>query len=256
MKPDDHYVVITADSHAGGSHAQYREYLDPQYRDDFDAWRGKYSNPFKDLKDTDLRLRNWDSELRDQQQNDDGVVGEVIFPNTVPPFFPSFVLFAPPPPPEEYELRHAGVQAHNRWLADYCAEKPEARAGIGQIFLNDLDDAIADVRWCKEHGLRGGVLVGSPPVTCDWLKPLHDSHYDPLWAACSELGVPVNAHSGTGARRRRAVDSRNGADVHRRLRFLSQQHRRESRSDRVFRTGHSGERTGARAHRVPPSTPR
>ena len=29
MQPDDHYVIITADSHAGGSHAQYREFLDP-----------------------------------------------------------------------------------------------------------------------------------------------------------------------------------------------------------------------------------
>ena len=198
MKADDHYVVITADSHAGGSHAQYREYLDPRYRDDFDAWRGKYKNPFKDLKDTDLRVRNWDGELRDQQQNEDGIVGEVIFPNTVPPFFPNFVLFAAPPSPDEYEHRHAGIQAHNRWLADYCAAKPEARAGIGQIFLNDLDDAIADVQWCQEHGLRGGVLVGSPPITCDWLKPLYDPHYDPLWAACAERGVPVNAHSGTG----------------------------------------------------------
>jgi predicted TIM-barrel fold metal-dependent hydrolase len=198
MRPDDHYILITADSHAGGSHAQYREFLDPKYRDDFDAWREKYKNPFKDLKDTDLRTRNWDPELRDRQQNEDGVVGEVIFPNTVPPFFPSFVLFAQPPTPDEYPHRHAGVQAHNRWLADYCAQKPEARAGIGQIFLNDVDDAIADVRWCWENGLRGGILVGSPPVTCDWLKPLYDPCYDPLWSACEELGVPVNAHSGVG----------------------------------------------------------
>ena len=201
MQPDDHYIVITADSHAGGSHAQYREFLDPKYRDDFDAWRDKYKNPFKDLKDTDLRIRNWDRELRDQQQHDDGVVGEVIFPNTVPPFFPSFVLFAEPPRPEEYEHRHAGVQAHNRWLADYCAQKPEARAGIGQIFLNDLDDAIADVQWCKENGLRGGVLVGNPPITADWLKPMYDPYYDPLWAVCEELDVVVNTHSGTGGPR-------------------------------------------------------
>jgi predicted TIM-barrel fold metal-dependent hydrolase len=198
VQPDDHYIVITADSHAGGSHAQYREYLDPKYRDDFDAWREKYKNPFKDLKDTKQRVRNWDGELRDEQQNADGVVGEVIFPNTVPPFFPSFVLFAAPPRPEEYEHRHAGLQAHNRWLADFCAEKPQARAGIGQIFLNDIDDAIADVQWCHEHGLRGGVLVGSPPVTADWLKPLYDPHYDPIWRACEELGVIVNTHSGTG----------------------------------------------------------
>jgi predicted TIM-barrel fold metal-dependent hydrolase len=198
MEPNDRYLIITADAHAGGSHAQYREFLDPKYREDFDAWRSKYKNPFRDLKDTDLRVRNWDGELRTEQLHADGIVGEVVFPNTVPPFFPSFVLFAQPPAPDEYEHRHAGLQAHNRWMADYVSQKPQVRAGIGQILLNDLDDAIADIEWCKENGLRGGVLVGSPPVTCNWLKPLYDPHYDPLWGACEEMGVPVNAHSGTG----------------------------------------------------------
>lgn len=198
MKPTDRYVVISADTHAGGSHAQYREYLDPQYRDDFDAWRGKYRNPFKDLKDTDLRIRNWDSERRNADQEADGVVGEVIFPNTVPPFFPSFVLFAQPPTPDEFEHRLAGVRAHNRWLKDYCSIAPERRAGIGQIFLNDVDEAIKDVKWVKENGLRGGVLIGSVPPTCDWIKPLYHPDYDPLWAVCEDLGVVVNSHSGTG----------------------------------------------------------
>ena len=65
LGPDDHYIIISADTHAGGSHVQYREFLDPKYRDDFDAWREKYKNPFKDLKDTDLRIRNWDDDRRD-----------------------------------------------------------------------------------------------------------------------------------------------------------------------------------------------
>jgi predicted TIM-barrel fold metal-dependent hydrolase len=199
LGPDDHYAIISADTHAGGSHAQYREYLDPKYRDDFDAWREKYKNPFKDLKDTDLRIRNWDSDRRDEDQLGDGVIGEVIYPNTVPPFFPNFVLFAQPPTPEEYEHRHAGVQAHNRWLADYCSIAPERRAGIGQIFLNDVEDAIEDVKWCKENGLRGGILIGAVPPTATWIKPLYHPDYDPLWAVCQELDVPVNAHSGTGS---------------------------------------------------------
>ncbi len=87
----------------------------------------------------------------------------MIFPNTVPPFFPSFVLFAAPPPPDEYEHRLAGIRAHNRWLVDFCAQYPERRAGIGQIFLNDIDDAIDDASWIKEHGLRGGVLLPNVP---------------------------------------------------------------------------------------------
>ena len=171
LGPDDHYIIISADTHAGGSHAQYREFLEEKYVADFDAWREKYKNPFKDLKDTDLRIRNWDSDRRDADQFADGVVAEVIYPNTVPPFFPSFVLFAQPPRPEEYEHRLAGVRAHNRWMVDYVSQAPERRAGIGQIFINDVDDAIADAIWCKENGLRGGILIGAVPPTADWVFP-------------------------------------------------------------------------------------
>ena len=84
MTADERYIVISADTHAGGSHAQYREYLEEKYKPTFDAWREKYKNPFKDLKDTDLRIRNWDTERRNDDQYTDGVVAEVIFPNTVP----------------------------------------------------------------------------------------------------------------------------------------------------------------------------
>ena len=193
----DHYTIITADSHAGGSHAQYREYLDEKYRDDFDAWRGEYKNPYKDLGDK-RKLRNWDDELRNSQQEADGVVAEVVFPNTVPPFFPSFVLFAKPPKPDEYEHRLAGVRAHNRWLVDFCNEFPDRRAGVGQIFLNDVDDALDDIRWIKEHGLRGGVLLPNIPPDCPWMRPLYDPCYDPVWELCQDLEVPVTIHGGTG----------------------------------------------------------
>ena len=36
------YVAITGDAHAGASVEMYREYLDPEYREDFDAWRSAY----------------------------------------------------------------------------------------------------------------------------------------------------------------------------------------------------------------------
>jgi predicted TIM-barrel fold metal-dependent hydrolase len=137
--------------------------------------------------------------MRNSQQDADGVAGEVIFPNTVPPFFPSFVLFARPPKPDEYEHRRAGIHAHNRWLEDFCSRAPERRAGIGQIFLNDIDDAIEDVRWIKEHNLRGGVLLPTIPPDVDWIKPLNHPDYDRLWAVCEELEVPINCHGGTGS---------------------------------------------------------
>ena len=50
----------------------YREYLDPAYRDDFDAWREKYKNPFRDLQDGG-RVRNWDDERRIGDLDAEGV---------------------------------------------------------------------------------------------------------------------------------------------------------------------------------------
>jgi predicted TIM-barrel fold metal-dependent hydrolase len=194
-----HYTIISADTHAGANHETYREYLDAAFLDDFDAWRNKYKNPWKDLRDTDLRVRNWDDDRRDNDQLGQGVVGEVVFPNTVPPFYPGFVLFAGPPTAEEYTHRRAGIQAHNRWLADFCGRKAPQRAGIGQIFLNDIDDAIADAKWIKANGLRGGVLLPNVAPDVKWVKPLYDPEYDRLWAALQDMEIVVNLHGGTGS---------------------------------------------------------
>lgn len=199
MSDEAHYTIISADCHAGGSHDQYREYLESRWHEEFDAWRAKYRNPFRDLQ-AGMRIRNWDDEVRRREQHDDGVVGEVVYPNTIPPFFPSFVLFAPQPRTrDEYERRHAGIRAHNRWMADFCARYPAERAGIGQIFLNDLDDTVADIEWCVSHGLRGGILLPNLPPDCDHLPPLHDPVYDRVWEVCQDLGVVVNLHGGTGS---------------------------------------------------------
>lgn len=190
----DRYTIISSDCHAGGNHAQYREYLDPARRDEFDAWRGEYTNPFRDLQD-DGRSRNWDNDRRVSDQDAEGVVAEVLFPNTVPPFFPTGVVVAPAPKPEEVELRHAGITAHNRWLADFVADYPDRRVGLAQIFLNDVDQAVADVRWAHAHGIKGVLLPGVSPDT-PWIEPLFSPVYDPLWAVCEELGMPVTHHSG------------------------------------------------------------
>jgi hypothetical protein len=39
------YIAITGDTHGGAQIDTYREYLDPELRAEFDAWRGAYRNP-------------------------------------------------------------------------------------------------------------------------------------------------------------------------------------------------------------------
>lgn len=190
----DRYVIISADCHAGADLATYRGYLESRWCAEFDAWRGRYKNPFRDLQD-EGRTRNWDSDRRRSELEADGIVGEVLFPNTVPPFFPTGQVVAPAPSSAEYERRLAGLHAHNRWLADFVALEPKRRAGLGQILLNDVDQAVHDVRWMKASGIAGVLLPGASPDT-PWIEPLYSSVYDPLWAACQELEMPVTNHSG------------------------------------------------------------
>jgi len=194
----DPYILITADTHAGGSHAQYREYLDPEYREKFDDWRGGYKNPSQEHYGS-KKMRNWDLEIRTNDQNSQGVVGEVVFPNTVPPFFRKSIVTAQPPKPEDYEFALAGIRAHNRWLKDFCAEDPARRAGIGLILPNDLNEAVKDIEFIAEAGLRGGVLLPLIPPDCDWLTPLYDPAWDKVFAVIQDCDLVMNQHSGQGS---------------------------------------------------------
>lgn len=195
---NDPYIVITADTHAGASIDTYREYLDAQFRADFDAWRGSYRNPAKSHVGS-KKNKNWDSEERFADLLGDGVVGEVIFPNTVPPFYDAAFHISAPPSPQQYGLQLAGIRAHNRWLAEFCAEAPERRAGIGLIHLNNIDDAIEDIEWIARHNLRGGVLLPLPSPSEVHLKPLNHPDYDRLWAAIQDADLVINQHSGQGS---------------------------------------------------------
>ncbi|MBV9292335.1 MAG: amidohydrolase family protein, partial [Frankiales bacterium] len=196
----DRYLVISADCHGGGNITDYKPYLDKRWHDDFDAWAASYEIPYDDMTGPDGD-RNWNSKRRLTELEDDGIVAEVIFPNTVPPFFPKASLGDQPPPQTAGDLdaRWAGLQAHNRWMADFCADAPGRRAGIAQIMLHDIPAAVNEIRWAKEHGLTGGVLLpGAPPGS--GLPPLHDyRYYAPLWQVCEELQMPVNHHSGSAA---------------------------------------------------------
>lgn len=192
------YVVISADTHAGASVEGYRDYLDAEHQKRFDDWRGSYRNPQRKHIGS-KKHKNWDDAERIADMETEGVVGEIVFPNTVPPFFRSSVLICGNPSVADYPLWREGIRAHNRWLADWCAEHAERRAGIGLVYLNDIDDAIEDVRWIAAHGLRGGILLPHVPPDCTHILPLYAPEYDRLWRVCEEVGVVVNQHGGTGS---------------------------------------------------------
>jgi predicted TIM-barrel fold metal-dependent hydrolase len=202
----DRYVVISTDGHCGADLWDYKPYLDARYHEEFDDWARAYHDPWADFDrehHSNNRMgmasfaapMNWDSKARLELTEDQGIAAEVLFPNTAPPFIPSGSISAPGPrTAEEYEYRFAGLRAHNRWLADFCREVPGRRAGLAQVFLNDVDAAIREVCWAKENGLMGVLL---PADNVLQLVNLYYPEFDPFWKTCAELGMPVHRHTST-----------------------------------------------------------
>jgi predicted TIM-barrel fold metal-dependent hydrolase len=197
----DRYVVISSDAHAGADLWAYKDYLPNRWHDEFDAWALSHetdtSNPLRNFDKgifaTDTR--NWDSDLRLLELDADGVAAEVLFPNTTPPFFDSNVLIMFLPKTEaEFARRWVGVQAHNRWMVDFVAEAPTRRRGLVQVFPNDVDAALAEIRWAKKAGCFGGALLAPVPPGHP-VPPLFHTRYEPLWTLCEELDFPIAVHN-------------------------------------------------------------
>ena len=55
-----------------------------------------FENPYDDIAGVDAG-RNWDSDRRLREMEADGIVAEVLFPNTIPPFFPKTSFVHQPP---------------------------------------------------------------------------------------------------------------------------------------------------------------
>lgn len=207
----DRYLVISSDCHAGLPNEQYREWLDPEFRDAFDASlaerarlmelaaRGILNEEFAEEweRENEEGLRGgWDAARRDQELEADGVVGEVIFPDAdavaggaSAPFGAGLAAGGD----TDQRLLLAGARAHNRWLAELCNASPTRRAGIAIVPIFEVDAAVAEIRRARESGLRGGILI---PSMWDPYPPYHDERYEPVWATCAELGMPVHVHSG------------------------------------------------------------
>ncbi len=196
----DRYMVLSSDTHAGAAMYEYKHYLRPEFHDDFDAWAAAVTNPWVDLRDPDKAKVNWDSDVRAAACDAEGITGEVIFPNTLTPFYDILVhLGGVPASTVDYQRRWAGLQAHNRWLVEFCRAEPARRRGIIQLLPNDIVHAVAEVEWASATGVIGGVMIPSIPPSHAAVPPFFHERYDALWSCCAALGMPVHQHMGSGS---------------------------------------------------------
>jgi predicted TIM-barrel fold metal-dependent hydrolase len=190
----DRIAIISVDGHVKASRAQYRDYIEKKHLEVYDEQvKAAEEAGLRDAGNLHMDFDpavQWDSDLRMKNLESKGVVAEVLFPNGRPFQVNRLDDFART---ENVELAEEGRRAYNRWLVDFCSQAPERRRGQLQISLENVEQAVEDVYWAKEHGL-GGVGLPAPPAGSYFFDP----RFDPVWAAAEEAGLVISQHGGAG----------------------------------------------------------
>lgn len=139
----------------------------------------------------EVPLHVYDPLARLRALDADGVDGEVLFFND-----PLDSLALPFMADPEYEL--ACVRAYNDALADWRRASDHYIPLAFIPYLGGGEVAAAEVRRAVEAGHRGVVMVAQPSMADSRLPHFNDRSWDPLWATCQELGVPINWHAHAG----------------------------------------------------------
>jgi len=91
---------------------------------------------------------------------------------------------------EDHDAYRSVVRAYNDWLAqDYCATNSDRLFAAGVIPWTGVNDAVDELRHCKQIGLRL-VVIGVFPSG----KGYPTSEDDRFWAASLDLQMPVAIH--------------------------------------------------------------
>lgn len=99
---------------------------------------------------------------------------------------------------EDGELELACVQAYNDWLIEEWASVSPRLVPQCLVPLAPIEATVKEIRRCVAKGHRG-VIYPSIPMELRALPHINDAIYDPVWAVCQELGVPICFHAGASA---------------------------------------------------------
>ena len=210
------YNVISADGHLEFPPDRLIPFVPEQYRDRaprlvkvagggeamlLEGWPllPNHSNILRNKKLNEPGLSYWEPDgspspgtgeapQRLKEQDDDGLDAEVLFPAV---FYAVAIQKI-----EDKDVYRALIRAYNTYLAsEYCVVAPDRLIATGALPITGVDDAIEEMRWCKEAGLKAVNLHefpngGHTPADED----------DKFWETALNMGMPITAHTHFGYR--------------------------------------------------------
>ncbi len=134
----------------------------------------------------------YDADARVKAMDEDGVHAELVFPQ-FPRFGGTQFLEA-----KDWGLALACVRAWNDWMLDeWAASHPDRFIPQTLVPLWDPQLAAAEIERCAAKGSRAVLFVENPhPLG---LPSFPTGHWDPVFAACADTGLPLSMHIGTSS---------------------------------------------------------
>jgi predicted TIM-barrel fold metal-dependent hydrolase len=130
-----------------------------------------------------------DPHARIEAMDADGLDAAVVYPTKALQFGPCDPIAAIR---DNVEFVDDCLRAYNDWAAEYCAAFPDRIFGIAAVPLQDIDRAVTEAeRAVNTLGLRG---IAIRPSAYVGEAPFSNRVYDPFWAACQDLDVPIGLH--------------------------------------------------------------
>jgi predicted TIM-barrel fold metal-dependent hydrolase len=95
---------------------------------------------------------------------------------------------------EKPEISAAMRRSYNRWLGERCGRSGGRLRWVCMPPLQNMEAALAEVRWAKEHGTCGILKKGDREAG----KYPADPYFEPLYAEAEKLDLPICIHTGSG----------------------------------------------------------
>jgi predicted TIM-barrel fold metal-dependent hydrolase len=120
----------------------------------------------------------------------DGVAYSVLYPTVAGAAGENFGRLT------DADLELACVQAYNDWLIEEWASSSKRFIPQCIVPLWPVERTVAEIQRAVRMGHKGVVFPGVPMELRN-VPHINDAVYDPVWAACQDLNVPVCFHPGS-----------------------------------------------------------
>jgi uncharacterized protein len=85
------------------------------------------------------------------------------------------------------------MRAYNDHLSEFCSVNPKRLTGLGMVPIQEIPDAVAELkRVAKLPGIHGVLL----PSFCPDGRPYSHPDFEPFWNAAEELNLAISLHGG------------------------------------------------------------